>query len=175
MGRFDLRFDSIETHKEALQLQNFLLQHSGSYDPDTYVPWVIDTCIPDIKAGNRRSFAWWQRGVLIADAIIKTEQDVALLRHFRVESPDFAHRGLGAFALRQVLPVAIDLLDEQGLLTSETTSVTVRLDTKQESDAAHFFAHHGFEIVDQIDLYGSGEPDIIMERTYPIEPQTWLS
>lgn len=171
MGRFDLRFDSVETRQEVLQLQRFLLQHPGDYDPTTYEPWVIDTCIPDVRSGKRRSFAWWQRGSLIADAIIKIaddDTDTAWLRHFRVESPDFAHRGLGAFAVRQVPLVAAELLAEQGALSSQATSVTVRLDTKANGDAAHFFEHHGFVIVDMADLYGSGV-DVTMERTYTLE------
>jgi len=168
MGRFDLRFDSIETRKEVLQLQDFLLRHPGDYDIATYEPWVVGTCIAEIESGMRRSFGWWQRGDLIADAIVKVEDGVALLRHFRVESPNFAHRGLGTFALRQVFPVAAELLIEQGAMDPDATSVTVRMDTKEDGAAAHFFAHHGFEIVSQADLYGSGKPDVIMERTYQL-------
>lgn len=169
MGRFDLRFDTVETSREIQQTQDFLLRHPGEYDPATYIPWVIDTCIPDIKSGARRSFAWWQKGDLVADAIIKAERtDVAVLRHFRVEASDFAHRGLGSFALRQVFPVAIELLDEQGLISSDATSIAVQLDTKYGSSAAQFFVHHGFEVIDQGDLYGSGT-DVIMRRSYPLD------
>lgn len=169
MGRFDLRFDSVETAREIQQTQDFLLQHPGDYDPATYIPWVVDTCIPDIKNGVRRSFAWWQRDSLIADAIIKAEMpDVAVLRHFRVEAGEFSRRGLGSFALRQVFPVAVELLEEQGLISHDATNITVQLDAKYDSDAVRFFEHHGFEVVDQGDLYGSGT-DAIMQRSYPLD------
>lgn len=168
MGRFELRFDSIETNKEARQIQDFLLQHPGEYDLATYIPWVVDTCIPEIKSGERRAFAWWRAGELVADAIIKAEDDIAKLRHFRVETPDFAHRGLGAFAIRQVPHVASELLSEQRRIGPDTTSIRVQLDTKLGGSAARFFAYHGFQAVDQGDLYRLGNPDVIMERTYPI-------
>lgn len=169
MGRFELRFDSIETNKEARQIQDFLLQHPGEYDPATYIPWVVDTCVPEIKSGERRAFAWWQAGDLVADAIIKVEDDIAKLRHFRVEAPSFTHRGLGSFAIRQVPHVALELLSEQHGTSPDATNIRVQLDTKLGSSAARFFAHHGFQIIGQDDLYRSGKPDAIMERAYPIE------
>jgi GNAT superfamily N-acetyltransferase len=169
MGAFALRFDTVETSREVHQLQEFLLQHPADYDPASYTPWVVDTCIPGIKNGIRRSFAWWQEGNMVADAIIKLEgRNVAQLRHFRVEAPGFTNRGLGTFALRQVFPVAVDLLDDQGLIDSDVNSITVQLDTRGGSAAEAFFAHNGFKIIGQSALYTPNKLDVIMERSYPL-------
>ena len=168
MGRFELRFDSIETNNEARQIQDFLLQHPGEYDPVTYIPWVVDTCVPEIKSGERKAFAWWQAGELVADAIIKVEDDIAKLRHFRVEAPSFTHRGLGSFAIRQVPHVALELLSERRRISPDATNIRVQLDTKVGSSAARFFAYNGFQVIRQDDLYKSGNPDVIMEHTYPL-------
>lgn len=105
---------------------------------------------------------------MVADAIIKAEDDIAKLRHFRVEAPNFTHRGLGSFAIRQVPLAAFELLSEQHRIDSDTPDIRVQLDTKLGSSAARFFAYHGFQIIGQDDLYRSGKPDVIMERTYPM-------
>lgn len=169
MGRFKLRFDSIQTKQDVQKLQAFLLKYPGDYDPETYVPWVIDTCIPEIKTGERVAFGWWRAGELVADSIIKIgKNDTVQLRHLRVEAPGFEHRGLGSFTLRQVPYVALELLKERQRVSQDTTSVTIQLDTKQGGDAERFFTHHGFEITGRDDLYGSGT-DVIMRRTYQVE------
>lgn len=170
MGRFELRFDTIESPREILQLQHFLLQHPGGYDPLTYKQWVFETCIPDIKSGKRVPFGWWQRGALIADVILKVAEDdpdTAWLRHFRVESPDLIHRGLGEFAIRQIPFVAAELLADQDALSDHASHITVRLDTKADNPAMHFFERYGFVPIGQADLYGSGM-DVIMEQTYAL-------
>jgi hypothetical protein len=165
MGRYDLRFDSVETPGEVRQLRDFMLAHREGYDPLTHEAWVVERCIPAIEAGERPALAWWRAGRIAGDGILKVAgQNVVELCNFRVAGGWLEGRGAARFMLNQLLTEAIILLDRTGAITPNATSIRMRLDTAAGGPAQSFFEHAAFTVMDVQELYRPGYPDVIMER-----------
>lgn len=165
MTHYGLRFDAIESPRALRELGSFMRTHAGTYDRVAHEAWVEGTCLPAIARDERRAIAWWRDGMIVGDAVLKVvAPDVAELKNFRVaDHGQLQGRGMGKFLLRQALYEATDLLVEKGMVSAETNSVRVQLDTTAGSEAQAFFAHHGFHQTGTAELYTPGQIEVLMQ------------
>ena len=171
MGKFGLQFDQVDAEKDFLQLEAFLHANAGTYDPAKHEAWLDGVCMPELRADRRRALAWWQHGAIVGDAVLKVAAiDTIELKNFRVAPIDqLQDKGLGAMMLKMALSEAPMLLEEQGMLSRNTESVQVILDTTAGMAAASFFARHGFEETGRAQLYQPGVDEILMSRVVPLD------
>lgn len=166
MGKYGLEFDIAETPKDLRSLEDFLIKNRGSYFREPYEQWVQEKCMPAIAGDDRRALIWKQAGKVVGDAIIVPRDfNRAALKHFRVAPAGWLiGRGMGDFMMRQVVPEAIDVLQEKTMLLGAADTVTIELDTTAGNPAQGFFERHGFSQIAQAELYMPGQTEVLMER-----------
>lgn len=169
MGKYDLRYDTVETGREITQLGAFLRANRGDYDQELHERWLDEVCIPGVEAGDRVAMAWYRHGDMIGDTVLKPAgPDTVEIKNFRVVGAALKGRGLAGFMMRQIAPEAQDLLVTRGLVSPDAETLTLQLDTPAGSGAEAFFRHHGFSEVGRTALYQPGKTDVLMQQAVPL-------
>lgn len=169
MKKYGLAFDLVESGHELRQLEDFLINQPGSYDPAQHTAWIEGVCIPGIAAGDRRALGWYRHGDMIGDAVLKVSApDMAELKNFRVIEGEMSDRGLAHFLMTQATHEARELLVQKNMITTDANAITLRLDTTAGGDAESFFAHYGFRRTGEAALYVPGRMEALMELTVPL-------
>lgn len=170
MGKYGLRFDTVESSRELRQLAGFLHKNPGTYRSEDHDRWIEEVCIPGVASGERSAVAWWQDGELVGDAVLKIAEDNTVeLKNFRKRelftSEGRSIHAAGGFMMRQIFDEAGDLLVLQNRLTKP--EIIVRLDTTAGNPVISFFEHFGFRQIGQAELYTPGQTEILMAATIP--------
>ncbi len=156
----DIRFTDSFNSSSAAKVANFLREPRLYIDTkadygSAHTEWVERT-EHDLVEGRKFGIAAIEAGRVVGSVIAKLESpDTVGIRNISM-SPEVRLRDFGRFSTVQLLHVVQQELPEVS---------RVIVDTKLENhDMIDFLKKLGFSEKEIVDLYGSGHPDLVLER-----------